>query len=413
MKQPFSERISRHFAVAAAAGLLAAWAAFGSPVARAEVTSLTLHDPGRSEVTNPDAALAIARRRMEAHDVLAAVGGLERYLSVYPQELVVRRFLGDVYFRLGDLQRAEATYREIVENYPFDSEAHHRLGMLDLLEQHLDAAIHEFGASLPESIGDLVMAHERKGDLDEFERSLQVQATGRPGDADVQYEMAQTYDDLRLPYDAVTYFQRALTIYPTSVDFLNGMAVAQMEIHDAAAAEQTFARCLHYDPDSYACRNDLGSLYIDQKRYDDAARELNRAHELAPEGPEALVNLGYLADARGDRRGALAYYAAAIDAWPYSPDAYVDLSYDDVQQGMIDQAEAVLLRGLTVAPKDARIHYLLGVVDEVRGKRAEAVAEFRSAEQSLDPEIAISARESISDIEGSTNAGGPPARPPR
>jgi protein O-GlcNAc transferase len=413
VKQHFSERISRHLAAAAAAGLLAAWPVLGPLAGRAEVTSLTLHDPGRSEVTNPDAALAIARRRLLAHDVLSAVGGLERYLSVYPQELVVRRFLGDVYFRVGDFQRAEATYREIVEGYPFDSEAHHRLGMLDILEQRLDAAIREFGASLPESIDDLVMAHERKGDLDQFERSLQRRAASRPGDADVQYEMAETYGDLRLPYDAVTYFHRALAIYPTSIDFLNGMAVAQMQIHDDAAAEQTFARCLHYDPDSYACRNDLGSLYIDQKRYDAAARELNRAHELAPEGPEALVNLGYLADERGNRRDAVAYYDQAIDAWPYSSDAYVDLSFDDVQQGMIDQADAVLLKGLTVAPDDTRIHYLLGVVDEVRGKRAEAVVEFRSAEQSLIPEIAVSARESISEIEGSTNAGGPPVRPPR
>ncbi|MGA8534965.1 MAG: tetratricopeptide repeat protein [Candidatus Tumulicola sp.] len=408
MNRNLSERILRCFA-AAAAGLLVAFAGLHPRVARAEVTSITLHDAGRSEVTDPDAALAMARQRLATRNVAEAIGGLERYLSVYPQELTVRHFLGDLYFRVGDFQQAEATYREIVESYPYDAEAHHRLGMLDVLQQHLDAAIHEFAAALPESIDDLVLAHQRKGDLDEFERSMQRLAASRPGDAQAQYEMGEIYDELHLPYDAVTYFKRALTIYPSSVDVLNAMAIAQMQIHDEPGAEQTFARCFKYDADSYACRNDLGSLYLDQKRYDAAARELRRAHELAPEGPEALVNLGYLADARGDLSGAENYYEQAIYVWPYASDAYVDLSYDEVQQGMIEQAQAVLLKGLAIAPKDTRMHYLLGVVDEVRGKRAEAVAEFQSAEQSPDPEIAGSARQSISEIE--TSAGGQPARP--
>ncbi len=411
MNQFFSVRFTLHLALAAAGLLLAP--VLDPLAARADVTSINIRDAARSEVTDPDAAMALARRRLLARDVLGAEGGLERYLSVYPQEVVVRRFLGDLYFRTGDFQRAEATYREIVESYPYDSQAHHRLGMLDLIQQHIDAAIHEFGASLPESIDDLVMAHQRKGDFDGFERDVQRQAAAHPGDAEVQYELGEIYDDLHLPYDALTCFRRALAIYPASIDVLNAMAVAQMQIHDDTAAERTFATCLRFDAGSYACTNDLGSLYLDEKHYDAAARELNRAHELAPEGPEALVNLGYLADARGDRRDAVGFYRQAIDAWPYASDAYVDLGFDEVQQGTIDEAEPVLLKGLAVAPDDPRIHYLLGVVDEVHGKRAEAVVEFRSAERSPDPSIAVAARESISEIESSTNGGGPPARPPR
>lgn len=386
--------------------------------ARADITTLTLHDSGRSEVTSPDAALALARSRLAAHDAGAAVAGLQRYLSVYPQELTVERFLADLYLRIGSLTEAEAAYRDIVGRYPYDASAHRRLGTLDLLQGHVDSAIAEFEMALPESIDDLVVAHQRRGDVDVFERDMEQRAQRRSGDAMVQYEMAETYDDLHLPHDALTYFKRALEIYPKSTDILNGMAIAQMQVNDGAGAEQTFARCLRYDGENYACTNDLGSLYLDQKRYDEARKQLLRAHDLAPEGPEALVNLGYLCDELGDRLHAAQYYAQAIYVWPYLPDAYVNLSFDQIRQGSFDQAEGVLLKGLAVAPKDPRLHYLLGIVDEVHGKRPEAVAEFRDAETSADPEIVNSARANLSDIERSAASESarptpPPRSPPR
>lgn len=384
------------------------------PAARAEVTTLMQHDAALSETTSPDSALALARQRLAAHDATAAVDGLQRYLSVYPQELVVKRFLADLYFRIGALTDAEATYRDILQRYPYDTQSHRRLGTLDLLAGRTDAAIAEFEASLPDAIDDLVVAHERKGDTDAFERDMQHRAQTSPRDAQIQYEMGEVYDDLHLPQDALTAFHRALAIYPSSTDILNGTAIAQMQVHDEAGAEQTFARCLRYDAEDYACINDLGSLYLDEKRYPEARRELLRAHALAPEGPEALVNLGYLSDELGDRRQAAEYYAEAIYVWPYFSDGYVNLSYDQIRQGSFEQAENVLRKGLAVDPKDPRMHYLLGIVEEVRGNRPEAVAEFQRAETSPDPDIVNSARQNVSDLQKAmpASAGARPAPSP-
>lgn len=409
-----SRRLARLLIVIVTAAL-PLLAALVPPASRAEETTLTLHDAARSETTSPDSALALARQRLDAHDATAAVDGLQRYLSVYPQELVVERFLADLYFRIGALTEAEATYRDILLRYPYDTQAHRRLGTLDLLADRTDAAISEFESSLPDSIDDLVVAHERKGDTDAFERDMQHRAQSNPHDAQVQYEMGAVYDDLHLPHDSLTYFKRALAIYPSSPDILNGTAIAQMQVRDETGAEQTFQQCLHYDAENYACINDLGSLYLDQKRYTDARRELLRAHELAPEAPEALVNLGYLCDELGDRRQAVGYYTEAIYVWPYFSDGYVNLSYDQIRQGSFDQAETVLRKGLAVAPKDPRMHYLLGIVDEVRGNRPEAVAEFVRAETSNDPDIVTSARQNVNDLEKAmpASAGAPPGRPPQ
>lgn len=411
--QMCSGRLVRFLTVLAAAALPFA-PAFVPAAVRADVTTLTIHDAAISESTSPDDALALARRRLAAHDAAAAVDGLQRYLSVYPQELTVKRFLADLYFRIGALTQAEATYRDILQRYPYDTQSHRRLGTLDLLANRTNEAIMEFEAALPDAIDDLVVAHQRKGDTDAFEREMQRRAQRSPHDAQVQYEMGEVYDDLHLPQDALAFFRQALAIYPTSTDILNGTAIAQMQVHDDAGAEQTFARCLHDDAQNYACTNDLGSLYLDEKRYADARRELLRAHALAPEGPEALVNLGYLSDELGDRTQAVRYYGDAIYVWPYFSDGYVNLSYDQIRQGAFDQAESVLRKGLLVAPKDARMHYLLGIVDEVHGNRPEAVAEFVRAESSADPDIVNSARESVNDLEKSmpASAGARPAPPP-
>jgi Flp pilus assembly protein TadD len=81
----------------------------------------------------------------------------------------------------------------------------------------------------------------------------------------------------------------------------------------------------------------------------------------------------------------------------------VDLGFDQIREGAIDDAESALRKGLAVSPEDLRVHYLLGIVDEVRGRKTEAIAEFLQAESSSDPAIAQSARANVSDLKKSAN----------
>ncbi|MBV9271316.1 MAG: hypothetical protein JO165_09485, partial [Candidatus Eremiobacteraeota bacterium] len=102
---------------------------------------------------------------------------------------------------------------------------------------------------------------------------------------------------------------------------------------------------------------------------------------------EAIVNCGYLADARGDWKKAINFYLQALSVYPYAIDAYIDLGVTYEQHKLYTLAQSVLLKGLAVAPTDGRLHVVLGQTYADQGQTALARAQFKDAEQSDDPEV--------------------------
>ncbi|HKE37454.1 MAG TPA: hypothetical protein VKB39_08475, partial [Candidatus Baltobacteraceae bacterium] len=113
---------------------------------------------------------------------------------------------------------------------------------------------------------------------------------------------------------------------------------------------------------------------------------------------EALVNFGYLADARNDWKRAVNYYVQATVVGPYLPEAYVDLGIDYEHNGLYPLAQSALLKGAAAAPQDGRIRYLLAVAYAEQGQRPLAIEQLKIAEQSLDPEVAHIAQEEQSKL---------------
>ena len=113
-----------------------------------------------------------------------------------------------------------------------------------------------------------------------------------------------------------------------------------------------------------------------------------------------MIGLGRLADARGDWQKGVALYAQALYVWRYDVDAYVELAFDYEEHGSLDKAQDTLLQGLSLAPDDARMHYMLGYIYRERGESALALTQFVAAEQSLDPDIVRFAKEGADALGG-------------
>jgi Tfp pilus assembly protein PilF len=58
------------------------------------------------------------------------------------------------------------------------------------------------------------------------------------------------------------------------------------------AAEREYLALVQLHPQSYAVHNDLGALYMSEKRYESACREFARAADLNPRVPAVQQNLG-------------------------------------------------------------------------------------------------------------------------
>jgi len=353
--------------------------------------------------SDPVAAMQHARERVAAGNLMGAITALQTYVESHPGEIGPERLLGDLYYRKGDLTRAEATYRHIISYVPTDKETHNRLGSVYATENRIDDAILEFNRSLPgtDSVPDLVRLHMRKGDLDSYKRGLENTAQRYPTDSEAQSEIGEVYEALNVPDVAVRYFKRALDDDPSSLIALNGLGLSYMDEHQYTQALAQFQNCTLHDTYNYACIDNSGATYLEMARYDQADKLLRQAHKLYPERGEALVNLGYLTDARGDWKKAVTYYVEAMTVYPYSPDAYIDLGYTYNMHGLYQLAQSALIKGLAVAPEDGRLHFLLGDAYAHQGNATFAAVQYRAAAaaQNLDAGVKRVAQERVAALE--------------
>lgn len=339
---------------------------------------------------DPVGAIERTRELIAAGKMDTAIKRLETYVAAHPYDIAPRRFLGDLYFRAGQIDRAKFVYQMILQNEPQDKETHNRLGTVYAVQNRVDDAIKEFNAALPgtDSVGDLVALHERKGDLRKYRDEMERIANQYPNDPVLQAELAQVYLAIHQPELASEYFGRALDQDPRNITARNGLGLAMMALHHYPGAAIEFQSCLGIAPRTYQCENNLGAAQLNAGDLTAAKKTLDIAFSIAPERAETFVNFGYLADAQGDWHAAVAQYAKAIAMWPYVREAYIDIAiaYEDHQ--LYPLAQAALLKGLASVPDDGRMRFLLGRAYAAQGKHDAAVEQFRLAAQGSDPEAA-------------------------
>ncbi len=342
-------------------------------------------------------AITEARQRIAAGDMDGAVKQLSDYVAGHPDATDAARFLGDLYYRQGHFDRAEAVYKQLLAKNPRDKETHNRLGVVYATQNNVDDAIAQFQDALPgtDSIRDLVLLHLRKGDLPQYEAQMQRAAADNPNDSDIQEEVGEIYEAIHRPVDAITYFQRALDSNPKSIAALNGIGMSFLDERDHVSATRYLHQCLDIDVTNYACIDNLGVANIQANLFGPANEEFTRAHRLEPERPEAIVNFGYLADTHGDWKRAVTYYVQAIAVDPYVPESYVNLGIDYEHNGLYPLAQAALLKGVAAAPWDGRVRYLLAKAYAAQGQKTLALAQLKIAEASLDPDVAEIAKEEL------------------
>src|ERR1700730_4229511 len=99
------------------------------------------------------------------------------------------------------------------------------------------------------------------------------------------------------------------------------------------------------------------------------------------------------------------YYHKAIAAYPLSRDAYIDLGYDYNEQHLYALAEAAFLKGLSVAPRDGRLIYMLGVTYNQQGKLQLAKQQYLRAIDLSDEDIVVrAARRDLARLEAQPNS---------
>jgi tetratricopeptide (TPR) repeat protein len=148
-------------------------------------------------------------------------------------------------------------------------------------------------------------------------------------------------------------------------------------------------------PEAASLRLNLGAVYWNRMRPDDAEREWKQALLISPDSAQLLNNLGLVCAGRKQNDEAMAYFERSMRLRPNYTDAHLNLGrlYKDI--GRTSEAEIQLQAAVALAPLNIGARNELGNLYFNAGRLQEAESQFQASMASIPTAGAI---DSLGDI---------------
>lgn len=130
-------------------------------------------------------------------------------------------------------------------------------------------------------------------------------------------------------------------------------------------------------PDLAQSYTQMGKVYLELDRNEDAAACFRKAAEVNPEWGEAYEQLGMVSMKQGRKDEAVEYLKKAVELQPEQATAYRALAMICLSQGDLDGAETAASEAIRQAPYLEDSHNILGSVERQRGNLDRARELFR------------------------------------
>mgnify|MGYP002011661566 CR=1 FL=1 len=133
---------------------------------------------------------------------------------------------------VGELSKAEAIYKQVLQTNPNHTDALHLLGMIAHQVGENDRAVDlikkaiEVKPNFAEAHGNLGNALQRLGRLDEAVASYQKALSIKPDYAEAHYNLGNALKELKQLDDAIAHYHRALDIKPDYIDAYDNRGLA-------------------------------------------------------------------------------------------------------------------------------------------------------------------------------------------
>ena len=172
---------------------------------------------------------------------------------------------------------------------------------------------------------------------------------------------------------AIDCYLRAIALAPevAEIHFNLGTVFLELKRWDKAAA--CFQRAVALSPDFADAYFNLGIAHYESKSVESAIAAYRRASELAPRRPGVLYNLGLAHQETGDHAEAIDCYRRALALRPDFVEALVDLGHALQETGDTQAAANAWIRALACRPDCADAHYNLGWLHQLQHRLPEAI----------------------------------------
>jgi len=215
-----------------------------------------------------------------------------RTLDLSPEAYQVLNALGGVYWRAGDLDKAESAWRGVLARKPDNPEALNNLGLLASKRQQYA---------------------EAKGF---FQRAMEL----KPNLADPHFNLGDTYLKMGLRGPAELQLRAAVAISPIDTRAHNKLGQLLFATGRPNEAEEQFRASVRSMPNALAY-DFLGMLNIRRGAVGEAARDFRAALSLEEFDSYAHFGLGDIYKAAGRKAEALSEYEAGLVKDPTNPQA--------------------------------------------------------------------------------------------
>jgi tetratricopeptide (TPR) repeat protein len=158
------------------------------------------------------------------------------------------------------------------------------------------------------------------GAIDEFRAAVKAD----PKEPDVHFGLGYLLWGRKQYAEAASEFQAELANNPNHVQAMIYLGDAQMQLNHPEAAMPILENSLRIDAGRELAHLDLGILYADADRQDDALRQFKEAARLAPEDVNAHWRLGRLYRSMGKKDEAKAEFDNASSITRAADDALID-----------------------------------------------------------------------------------------
>jgi predicted O-linked N-acetylglucosamine transferase (SPINDLY family) len=209
-----------------------------------------------------------------------------------------RLIVAVTHHRRGEVDIAEALYREILRDMPHCFDALHLLGIaatdrgaidegIDCIQRALGVDPSQAGANLS-----LARALAAKGDARRALTSVGRAIELLPGLADAWFLRGNLLQQSQRFEDAADSYERAITLQPQFPEALSNLAAALRALRKTGRAIECADRAIEQRPDYAKAFNNRGLALLDRHRQTAAVESFRRALAFEPEFAEALHNLG-------------------------------------------------------------------------------------------------------------------------
>ena len=257
----------------------------------------------------------------------------------------------------GQLQQAEAQYRQVLALNPNHADSWHLLGTIALQTGLMDQAIAYLGEAIKRKPME-AYCHCNLGNA--------LYAQGRLREAEICC-------------------REALRLKPDLPEAHNNLGNVLRDTGDRAGAENCYRTALGLKPDFAEAHNNLGAIAFARDNLAEAEAHYRAALRLG-ESPAAHNNLGGVLDRLGRNEEAATCYKAALRINPANAVAHNNLGNAFAKLGRFTEAEACYREALRIKPDYAEAETGLGNGLVRFGRFAEAEACFRKVLQ-LKPDM--------------------------